>query len=162
MRRRVLVVANQTATSEELVEALTHRGEVQATLLMPCTGPGLAAREAARPRMEEALAAWREAGIEAEGEVGDQNPYEAVAEIWNPGRFDEVVVSTLPGESSKWIRSDLPHRVARLTDCPVTHVVALSMRQSEHHTEPAPVKEKPSLGPLSVLSWGGPRQGERR
>ena len=157
MRSRVLVVANVTATSAELLAALLERGEVRAKLLIPASGPGLSGREAMRPRLEQALAAWREAGIECEGEVGDQNPLEAVHEAWEPGRFDEVIVSTLPTQTSKWLQHDLPHRIARLTDVPVVHVVALSMRPERPH-EPAPVRERPALGPLSVLAWGGPRE----
>jgi hypothetical protein len=156
VRSRVLVVANVTASSEELVAALRDR-EVHATLLMPCDKPGLAARDAMRPRLEQALTAWREAGIECDGEVGDQNPMDALHEAWQPGRFDEVIVSTLPTQTSKWLQHDLPHRIARALDVPVTHVVALSMRPERPH-EPPPPKEKPALGPLSVLAWGGPRQ----
>jgi hypothetical protein len=157
VRTRVLVVANVTATSQELMAALRERGDVQATLLVPGSGPGLSGREAVQPQLQAALAAWREAGIECEGMAGAQDPIEAVHEVWAPGRFDEVLVSTLPGQSSKWLQFDVPHRIARLTDVPVMHVVALSMRPERPHG-PAPVKEKPTLGPLSVLSWGGPRE----
>jgi hypothetical protein len=159
VRTRVLVVASQTASSPELIAAVQERGDAQATLLVPAAGPGFAGREAAQPRLEQALSDWRAAGLECRGVIGDQDPLEAVHEVWEPGRFDEVIVSTLPGQSSKWLRSDLPHRVARLTDVPVMHVVALSMRPERPHG-PLPVKEKPTLGPLSVLSWGGP-QAER-
>ena len=85
-----------------------------------------------RGRLDAALAAWREAGIEAEGICGDANPMDAVAETWDPRRHDEVIVSTLPGQSSRWIAGDLPARVARLTGAPVTHVVANDMRPEPH------------------------------
>ena len=96
---------------------------------------------------------WREAGIEAEGICGDANPMDAVAETWDPRRHDEVIVSTLPGQSSRWIQGDLPGRVARLTGAPVTHVVANDMRP-EPHVGPPPEHEKSPLGPLGVLAWG--------
>jgi hypothetical protein len=159
MAAHVLVVAQVTATSRDLLEALKARadkGPIHVTLLMPGQGPGLSGREAVRERLEAALAAWREAGIEADGLAGDADPGEAVAELWDPGRFDEVIVSTLPGQSSKWIRSDLPHRIARLTGVPVVHVVAMDMRP-EPVVGPAPVHEREPLGPLSVLAWGGRR-----
>jgi hypothetical protein len=155
VRARVLVVANVTAGSDEVVAALREREDVHATLLMPASGPGFAGRDEAVPRLDAALEKWRAAGIECEGVVGDQDPYEAVAEVWDQRRFHDVVVATLPGESSRWLRSDLPHRIARLTDAPVMHVTAMSMRPERPHGPP-PVKEKPALGPLSVLSWGGP------
>jgi hypothetical protein len=157
MAAHVVVVATLTATSSDLLGALkarAERGPIDVTLLMPCQGPGLAGREAVRGRLDAALAAWREAGLEADGVAGDSDPIDAVAEIWDPMRHDEVIVSTLPGQSSKWIRSDLPHRVARLTGAPVTHVVALDMRPGPAHGPP-PEHEKSPLGPLGVLAWGG-------
>ena len=67
---------------------------------------------------------------------------------------DEVIVCTLPGQSSKWIRSDLPHAVARHTGVSVLHVVAHDP-DAYVATSPAPAREKAPLGPLSVLAWGG-------
>ena len=157
MAAHVLVVANVTATSGDLLAALEERarkGPIEVTLLMPGKGPGLAGREAVRGRLDEALAAWREAGIEVHGVCGDANPMDAVAETWDPLRHDEVIVSTLPGESSKWIRSDLPQRIGKLTGAPVTHVVAHDMRP-EPTLGPPPVHETSPLGPLAVLGWGG-------
>jgi hypothetical protein len=160
MAAHVIVLANRTAAAPELIEALVHRGErgpIQATLVMPAAGPGSADRAAAKERMEAALAAWRAAGLEqCEGVVCDPVPLEALAEVWDPMRHDEVIVSTLPGQSSKWLRGDLPHAVARYTGVSVLHVVA---RDPDVGPEisPAPVHEKAALGPLSVMAWGGRR-----
>jgi hypothetical protein len=162
MAAHVLVVANVTATSHDLIDAIkarAERGPIDVTLLMPGQGPGLGGREAVRERLDAALAEWREAGVQAEGICGDANPFDAVAEVWDPRRHDEVIVSTLPGQSSKWIRSDLPHRVARFTGAPVTHVVATDMRPEPHHGPP-PEHEPSPLGPLSVLAWGGRGSGK--
>ena len=159
---RVLVIANVTAGSDDLLEAVRARAErspAAFTLLMPATEPGLHGREALKPRLEEALSRWREAGLEADGVVGDRDPLEAVQEVWKPGSHDEVIVSTLPGASSRWLQFDLPHRVARITDMPVTHVIARPPGYDEHPHGPPPAKERSSLGPLSVLSWGGPKRG---
>jgi hypothetical protein len=124
---------------------------------MPAAGPGNADRAAATERMNAALDAWKAAGIEqCEGVVCDPVPLEALAEVWDPMRHDEVIVSTLPGQSSKWIRSDLPHAVARFTGVSVLHVVAHDP-DVQPETSPAPVHEKAALGPLSVLAWGGKR-----
>src|SRR5215218_3077530 len=160
MAAHVIVLAHRTASAPELIEALAHRGErgpIHATLVMPAAGPGSADRAAAKERMEAALAAWREAGIEhCEGVVCDPAPLEALTEVWDPMRHDEVIVSTLPGQSSKWLRGDLPHAVARYTGVSVLHVVARDP-EAGPDTEPAPVHEKATLGPLSVLAWGGRR-----
>jgi hypothetical protein len=160
MAAHVIVLANRTAAAPELIEALVHRSErgpIHATLVMPAAGPGTADRAAAKQRMEAALEAWRAAGIEnCDGVVCDPVPLEALAEVWDPMRHDEVIVSTLPGQSSKWIRSDLPHAVARFTGVSVLHVVAHDP-EVQPETSPAPAREKAALGPLSVLAWGGKR-----
>jgi hypothetical protein len=154
----VLVVANLTAGSSQLLEALKARAErspIRVLLVIPGKGPGLGGREAARERLEQALAGMRAAGLEADGVVGDADPMEAVAECFDPARHDEAIVCTLPGRSSKWIEHDFPHRVARFTGVPTTHVVADDLRPAPE-AGPAPAHERAALGPLSVLSWGGP------
>jgi hypothetical protein len=142
----VLVVANITATSDELIAALRERSERGAcsfTLLMPREAPS------ARERLDAALDAWRAAGLEhVHGRVGDPDPVVAAMEAWDPMRFDEIVVSTLPTGSSRWLGIDLPHRLAKLTSVPVLHVV--SQPQAEHRLERAPERE--SYGVLSPLA----------
>jgi hypothetical protein len=158
MAAHVVVLANRTAAAPELIEALVHRGErgpIHATLVMPAAGPGTADRAAAKERMEAALQAWRDAGISVcDGVVCDPVPLEALAEVWDPMRHDEVIVCTLPGQSSKWVRGDLPHAVARHTGVSVLHVVAHDP-DVRPESSPAPVHERAALGPLSVLAWGG-------
>ena len=160
MAAHVVVLANRTAASRELIEALVQRsarGPIVATLVMPAAAAGTAGRAAAKERLDAALEAWRAAGIErCDGVVCDPAPYEAFTEVWDPLRHDEVIVCTLPGESSRWVRSDLPHLVARYTGLSVLHVVARDPA-SERVPSPPRVHEKSSMGPLSVLAWGGPR-----
>ena len=159
-RVSVLVIANATAASPQLIDALrkrAERGPIRATLLMPSAGPGLNGRDAAQSALDDVLEQWREAGLEeVDGVVGDQDPLVAVHEAWDPQRFDEVIVSTLPSHISEWVRWDLAHRVARATDAQVTHVVS-SVPPAPPPSEPAPRRERPPLGPLSVLAWGHPR-----
>jgi hypothetical protein len=152
MAAHVMVLANRTAAAPELISALLHRAErgpIAVTLVMPAP--------ASQERLDTALDAWRAAGIErCDGIVCSSGPLEAVIECWDPLRHDEAVVCTLPGESSRWIRSDLPHLVARYTGVSVLHVVAPDPAAA-HVASPAPVHEKAALGPLSVLAWGGRR-----
>jgi hypothetical protein len=157
---RVLVVARQTAASDDLRDALVHRAErgpISVTLLMPAPGIGLDARDGARGELDAALEKLREAGLEADGMVGDYNPIEAVAEVWSPGAYDEVVVSTLPGATSKWMLMDFPHRVGRLCDVPVTHVIARPPGFRTPRVGPAPQREREPLGPLAAMAWTHPR-----
>jgi len=159
MAANVLVVANLTAASTHLLDALkarAERGRIRVTLVMPAQGPGLGGREAVRARLDEALEGMRAAGLEADGAIGDNDPMEAVAECFDPARHDEAIVCTLPGRSSKWLQYDFPHRVARFTGVPVTHVVADDLRPPPP-ISPAPTHQREPLGPLSVLAWGGRR-----
>ena len=120
-----LVIANRTVDSDQLLEALERRarsGPVRFTLLVPCGPTG---RDGARERLEAACTRLRGAGLEVEGSLArDSEPLSAAHEAWDPAKFDEIVVCTLPTGASKWLQVDLPHRLQKLTDAPVTHVVA--------------------------------------
>jgi hypothetical protein len=136
VRTHLLVVANQTVDSPDLLAALEQRaqqGPLHVTLLAPVLW---SEREDARTRIDEACAALRERGIEAESVLGDADPIVAVQETWHPGRFDEIVVSTFTTGASRWMQIDLPHRIAKLTDCTVRHVE--SRPQPEPHEPGAP------------------------
>ena len=124
-QRRVLVVANQTAGSDELLSALRTRAEggpAGFTLLIPC---GPAGRRDARQRLNDALERMRAAGLEVDGRLGeDPNPLFAITEVWDAAAYDEIVISTFPSGTSHWMNLDLPQRVAKITDAPVEHVVS--------------------------------------
>jgi len=150
----LLVVANRTVDSPELLDALrerAQRGRIHATLLAPTTW---SEREQAEQRLAAAVADLAASDVRAEGMVGDADPIVAVQEAWNPGRYDEVVVSTLTEGASRWLQIDLPHRVARLTDCQVRHV-AVPVRHVEQRP-PAPPRPRRSMleSALSLMRSG--------
>jgi hypothetical protein len=153
----ILVVAKRTADSDELLDAMRSRATehpARFTLLVPAPAPGPAGRAEAQGTVERALARLRAAGLDVEGGVGHPDPIDAVSDAWDPRRFDAVIVSTLPGAASKWLRYDVPQRIARVTGAPVTHVVASDRRAPAHSLPPA--HERPGiLAPLRVLTWGG-------
>ena len=158
-QRNVLVVANVTSTSPELIAALKRRAAQQPsafTLLVPANPFG-GGRAAATAKLEEALAQLREAGLEVEGSVGGADPCVAVSDAWDPKRYDEIIVSTLPMRVSKWLHAGLPERIERITGAPVTHVVSEPPKPAIE-VVPAPPHEKRPMGPLSVLGWGGHKQ----
>jgi hypothetical protein len=83
----------------------------------------------AEDHMKNAVERMRSAGLEVtEGKVGDPDPIAAVQDEVNFASYDEIVVSTLPGGVSKWLKLDLPHRVERSTGLPVTHVTASEVK----------------------------------
>ena len=87
-----------------------------------------AAHEEARGRAQDRLAQMVDkiyaAGGQAEGVLGAADPAEAAKAVLGHQSFDEVIVSTLPVGLSRWLKMDLPHRVARMTDAPVTTIEA--------------------------------------
>jgi hypothetical protein len=155
-KQTVLVVANQTARSQELLGALRMRADRAPTfvqLVVPAAPLG-EEREAATRTLEAALEQFRDAGLEADGAVGHPDPLIAVTDVWDPRRYDEIVVSTLPIGVSKWLHAGLPERIERVTGAVVTHVVS-APPGPELPTRPAPSHgDHSGLGPLSVLGWG--------
>ena len=158
MKANVLVVANRTAASDDLLDALRARaGRTPARfeLLVPPSRPGPAGREDARRQVEAALARYEEFGLEAEGRVGDDaDPVIAVIEAYDPARHDEIVVSTLPASISRWMMIDGPARIGRATNALVWHVVA---REPRRAPVPVAVQERRSYGllaPLVALGYG--------
>lgn len=138
---RVLVVANKTAATPALIEAVRERaarGPCRFTLLVPNPVHGLhrvvdpedqahgeaeATIALAVPLLEEA------AGGPVESMVGDSEPLAAIQDAINIHGFDEIILSTLPTRVSRWIRMDLPSK-ARGLGLPLTVVTAQSGRQA--------------------------------
>jgi hypothetical protein len=160
-KKHILVLANVTAASDELLEALKElaaRQPADFRLVVPATPFG-GGREAAHEAMSAACGRLRAEGFEIEGSVGNPDPIVAITEAWDPKRYDAIVVSTLPMRFSKWSHAGLPERIEKLTGAPVTHVISQPIRPI-HDVEPAPAHEKSAMGPLSVLGWGGHKQPE--
>ena len=133
-RAQVLVVANRTAESPELLNALQERaarGPCAFTLLVPQTAHGLAwaadpdaGQDEAEEHREAFIEELREEGIDlADAKVGDGDPLAAIQDECNFHDYDEVIVSTLPLKLSKWLRVDLPRKARAATGLPVTHVI---------------------------------------
>jgi hypothetical protein len=137
--RRILVVANRTASTPLLLDAVRRRaaeGPCTFALLIPYE-PRKGAADwtyaTAKPLLE------REAGGPVDGILGEADPFESVKSALQDPGFDEVIISTLPKRVSEWLRRDLPHRVGKL-GVPVTTIT-----QAEQHEKP-PITAPPSRG----------------
>jgi hypothetical protein len=131
---RVLVVAHKTAATPPLLDAVRERaqqGNCVFTLLVPNTTHGLhkvvdpedQAASEARAVLDRALPAMSTAaGAPVEGIVGDPDPLAAVHDALNLRGFDEVIISTLSPRVSRWLKLDLPSKVAGM-GLPVTTVM---------------------------------------
>jgi hypothetical protein len=124
--RGVLIVAHRTAATPTLLDEVRRRaaaGPCTFTLLVPRplldadTEEAEITLELAIPLLEEA------AGRSVAGLTGDGDAFHAVSGVLGSGRYDEVIISTLPARISHWLHIDLPARVQRL-GYPVTVVTA--------------------------------------
>jgi GABA permease len=139
--RRVLVMANETANSAELLEELRRIGADHAAsyfVVVPASPieTGVAAthgpldvmeatQEAAKARLDHTLSTLRSENLEANGALGDYRPLRALANAVDTFRPDQIVIATLPLEESVWHRFDVVDRArAEFPNLPVTHVVA--------------------------------------
>jgi hypothetical protein len=131
--KRILVVANETVAGKPLIDAVRERGagdEVDVHVICPQNQPrhgyviyDSTVRDAAENRLQMTLALLREAGIEADGEVMDPDPYAAIMDALGEQDYDEIIISTHPETRSGWLREGLVDRVRRASHRPVEHVV---------------------------------------
>jgi hypothetical protein len=122
-----LVVASKTSSGDELIEHLRAKaadGEPRLFIAVvpQVDGSGTAPREA-RARLAAMLARLHAAGLLSSGMIGDPDPYTAALSAMELFRVDDVVISTLPGERSGWLRENLVERVRNASSAPVEHVI---------------------------------------
>ena len=134
-QRKLLVVANETLTGDELIEAVRRHaesGDVLVRVIAPVNEPreGYVVyddtrRAAAGRRLSRTLAKLREVGITAIGDVIDNEPLTAVRDAIAQEEPDELIVSTHPEAKSGWRRRNLLDEIRRCAgDIPVEHVVS--------------------------------------
>jgi hypothetical protein len=67
-------------------------------------------------------------GIRALGTIGDGDPLNATLEALSFYPADEIVVSTLDEQRSRWVAKHLVERIAEHFDGPILHVVVAGER----------------------------------
>jgi hypothetical protein len=123
----VLVIANQTVVSPELLDRIRKRAaKGPAAFLIVAPQSDEEDHADADRRLRRALSELRGEGIEAHGQVVHPDPYTAAQHAVHDERVDEIIVSTFPGEKSGWLRRDLVQRLRKDTGLPVEHVISPS------------------------------------
>lgn len=121
-----LVVANRTSGGAPLIEVLKKQASEDSARVFVCVipqeGGGGHAAHVARERLGRLLRTLRENEILASGMIGDPDPYDATMNALDLFTVDKVVISTLPGSRSGWLRSDLIERVRNATTANVEHI----------------------------------------
>ena len=134
--KHVLVVANETLAGTELLDAVRRRAElgpIRAVVIAPVNEPSAgyvvyrnSRRASAGRRVDRMIAALREAGIPAHGDVFEGGPIAAVQDVLALEDIDELIVSTHPEQKSGWLRrKNVLAELRRLAgDRPFEHVVS--------------------------------------
>ena len=134
-RRTILIVANETLASPTLASAVAERvaaGPVTFHVVVPATPVGThlltwdedEAIAAAHERLEAVLDRLRGLGAEADGEIGNRDPVIAVDDAMLDRPVDEIILSTLPESTSRWLRLDVPSKLRAAVRVPVEVVTA--------------------------------------
>jgi hypothetical protein len=129
----ILVVANETVVGKPLIDAVREhasKGPIDVHVICPQNMPRSGwvqyaeeGRWAAENRLKATVARLNEAGIHADGEIMDPDPYTAIMDALAQHDYDEIIISTHPETRSGWLRRDLIQRVKQATRRPVEHVI---------------------------------------
>lgn len=139
--KRILVVANETVEGAELLAAIRDRvagAPAEIYVVSPALNTKLRhwasdedkARDTAQARLDRSLARLGSVGLEAQGEIGDADPVQAVEDALRVFGADEIVLSTHPEGRSHWLERGVVDAVRERFDVPLTHVVVDLERQS--------------------------------
>lgn len=117
-----LVVANQTLADPELAKRLIESARERPhryTIVAPETeGVRVAEMTCNLARLMTLL---YEKDIDATGQPMSPDPFSSVENAIAHYRVDDILISTLPGEESRWLAEDLVGKVREITDKPVAH-----------------------------------------
>ncbi len=132
--RRILVVANETVGGDQLRELLRAKSAgMREDVLVVCpalnsrlrtwTSDEDGARAAAQARLDASLERLAGVGVQAQGEIGDGDPLQALEDALRTFPADEIVISTHPPGRSNWLELGVVARAEARFDVPVTHVI---------------------------------------
>jgi len=118
-----LVVATRTVASSGLLSRLKGKAAdhpQRYTIVSPPSG-GIT-REEICDRLARTLAELYRSDVDATGQPMSPAPLAAINNALEHYRIDEILISTLAGEKSKWLEEGLIDKVRAVTDKPVEHV----------------------------------------
>jgi hypothetical protein len=133
-RRRVLVLADASCSTSAVCTKILERETAQATdvlVVAPLLVSPLryaasdedASLRDAEDRLRDTVALLRRMGARARGEVGADDPLEAIHDALAFFPSDEIIVVTRPDDRLTWLERGLVERASETTGLPVRHAV---------------------------------------
>jgi hypothetical protein len=120
-----LVVATKTVASPELISALKAKSaDSPHRYTVICPRSGDIPREEVCDRLARLLAELYREEVDATGQPMSPEPFGAIQNAVEHYRIDEVLISTLRGEQSKWLEEGLIDKVKGITNVPIEHLEA--------------------------------------
>jgi hypothetical protein len=120
-----LVVATQTVDSPDLVQRLQERHrEHPHRYTFICPRSGDLSTEQVSAKLASTLAQLYREEVDATGQPMSPDPFHAVQNAVAHYRVDDILISTLKGETSVWLEEDLIGKVREITEKPVEHLEA--------------------------------------
>jgi GABA permease len=147
--KRILVLANETAESSILREAVLQSREEAGVTSVLVVAPALNsrlrhwlsdtdhARDLAQARLQHCVARLAAAGIEARGRSGDPDPLQALSDSLRCFAADQIIIATHPEGRSNWLARSLVERARESFPVPVLHVVLDAVEREEYVLEEA-------------------------
>ena len=132
--RRILVVANETLGDARLVQEIERAAagyRKQVHVVCPAlTSPVRhwvsdldGARAQAQQRLDQTLGQLHAVGIEARGEVGDDDPLQAIEDVLRTFGADEIIISTHPEGRSGSLERQVVTRARERFALPIAHIL---------------------------------------
>jgi hypothetical protein len=133
--RHILVVANETIGSEALRKEVCDRAlgcESEVLVVAPALNTPVRhwtdeegrARSEAQARLAAEMEILAGLGVRARGEIGADDPLQAVDDALRTYPADEIVIATHPEGRSNWLEASAVGRIREAYRLPVTHVIA--------------------------------------
>jgi hypothetical protein len=131
---RILVIANETVGGGALTDLIRAKSAdaranvlvvapAQPTPLQHLASDDDPGRAAAQERLGASLARLRSMGVEANGEIGDAQPLQAIEDALRTFGPDEIIISTHPEGRSHWLETGVVSGARERFAVPITHVV---------------------------------------
>ena len=87
-----------------------------------CPRSGDVPREEVCANLAATLAEMYRDDVDGTSQPMSPDPFSAIENAIEHYRLDEILISTLKGEQSKWLEEGLIDRVKEITDLPIEHV----------------------------------------